>query len=734
MEWSQVEQSPQYQKLNPQQREQLKQRYITNVGVITPTAQVPVAVPPAPTTTPAQPVQPATEELMGGLAGRIPMPEEEYQRLQNLVMGRAEKKELVPHLRSRFYEEAKRRKSYETLLSQGYDPQQITTAVEVGRQLQRFPWGRSIGATVAGIGIPALINLIPGMQVAPEEAVTVPLGIKAAQFISGVASAGFGGATGEAAQTALEEGRLATRKELINAALTEMATEAGFRGLAIGGKALFSPLVKQTIPEAAQVIEDFAKVGGVLTPAQMDKRLLVKAGEEVARGGFGAREIFEDVSERNVTAARLYANNILDSLAEGASRKSSIEMGEDFAAGITSPSGRIYRMVDELFEPLYKRVDQLTKGTKVSTSPLKTLAKKELAIDSRMVSEGKGIYLTPKGRAALGRVLNLKDNVSFSDMRTIRSVLIAESRTLGRDLDRSEALVRRLAEAANESVFEPKNWKTGFVEAGGELGYKGLTPEATRLLENTNRLYKSTMDAFENTFAQKLITKLQAKPSTVMKEVFRPKNPLAVRQLRQALIEPISGRPSTEGKIMWNQLRTAWLSDVVDEATKEGKINYHTFDAALRNIGDDTLKEMFPGTDIKQLNSLKDVFRVTTATPIAGASLFIRGAQVGGAVMMYKGIRDDDFLQISAGGTLLMGPYFYAKLATNPTGRKLLTAGFKKGFRPGTSTFAPSVARVINLARQLDREEVRTRARGAMARQIEETEKPPFPEYPAGLP
>jgi hypothetical protein len=52
-----------------------------------------------------------------------------------------------------------------------------------------------------------------------------------------------------------------------------------------------------------------------------------------------------------------------------------------------------------------------------------------------------------------------------------------------------------------------------------------------------------------------------------------------------------------------------------------------------------------------------------------------------------------------------MGPAAFAKLATDPRGVKLLTAGFK--LKPGASGMVPIVARMVKILNGIDKEELK---------------------------
>ncbi|KKL27281.1 hypothetical protein LCGC14_2386690, partial [marine sediment metagenome] len=206
----------------------------------------------------------------------------------------------------------------------------------------------------------------------------------------------------------------------------------------------------------------------------------------------------------------------------------------------------------------------------------------------------------------------------------------------------------------------------------------------------------------------KLAERLLKNPSRIVKELFPNNNPKAVRLLRKSLVEPISGRPSAEGERLWNQLRQAWLADAVDQATKEGIAKPKVFDNILRKFGNESLKEMFPekqlATNVKRIQSL---FDIAGKTPPSGASLFARGAQIGGLAMMYQSGKEGDFIGFTGGAILAIGPLAFAKLATTRQGVKLLTAGFK--LKPGASGLVPNAVRMVRLLRNINERENRQR-------------------------
>lgn len=684
-QWSEIQDSNTYKELKPQEQIALQRRYFDNVIFksdtftnLSPTEQSILKTKFFSQGAIGQQQQQNANDiqLINQLQGSFPLdPKQQFGGIKSPAL---------QHPRN-----IQRQKAYDELIKQGKTPEQIQFILDVNKRVEVPPvLGRTIGATIGSLALPAAINLIPGMAALPEEAITIPMALaKLGKIAAPLIGAGLGGGIGETTQIALEEKRLISKSEFLKAFGKEVAFEAGGRAFVRGGKFAFSPFVKRTIPEAANIIEDFRKVGGVLPPSQIDKRFTLSIADEVVRGSFGSKEIFQELAEKTATATDVYTDVLLDRMANGLPRIGTTQLGEEFAKGITRPEGFIFRLLDDLFTPLYKQIDDLTKTATASTGKLKTFAKPILEQDKRL----KGLILDA-GKDKLDRIMALPDKIRLKDLRDLRTSFLGDTRKLARDADKNAGILKQIAKITNDILYDPSTTK-------------GLTPEARRLLENTNRLYAVSREGLEKTFSERLAKRLVQNPTSVIKELFPQKNPEAVKALRQSLMEPISGRPSKEGEVLWKQLRTSWFADLAETTTAGDVVNPRIFERGLRKMGIETIDEMLPDAEGKrQLKNMRDLFKAMSKKPAGGASLFIRGGQVGGAFMIYNGAQEGDWLQVTAGGALVFGPRLFAKLAAHPLGNRLVTSGIK--LKPGSTSLVPITARMINLARQIDREEI----------------------------
>lgn len=649
-------------------------------------------------------------QLFGQLGGKLPTagPLAEADTTFRITPGVT-----MPTVRPRQPGEPQRRVAYAELERMGLRPRQIELTLQTQNILGRPKIGGPAGGIVGALATTAIAGrFIPG----PIDDAAIMVALIAAT------GAGVGGVAGQAAQTGIEERRLISKREALGAFATEAGLELTGRVAVRGGKFLLSPFIKRTVPEAASLVDDFAKVGGSFSPTELDKRFHLYVGEQLSRGAFGAKQLWQEIEEREGAAVLAYARNFVESIGKGVARETPEQIGQIFAKGITRPNGRIFNIFDDLIDPLYKQVDEIARGSefgfrqtriggrairgvtgrfvparglqrlqlapKVSTQSLKRFAKKHLATDSRLNKQ----FLTPAGRNKFTKVAGMPEKLSFGDMRTLRSAYLKDVRKLARDADQAEGLIKQLAQITDEAIFDPK-------------AAQGLNPRALNLLRNTNALYKAGKKGIETTFSEGLAERLLLNPSRVVPELFKD-NPTAIRLLRQSLVEPISGRPSAEGKVLWNQLRQAWLGDIVEKSIKEGAADPKTFNRLMKKLSPQAFREMFPEKEMAaNVKRVQTLFEVAGKAPPSGTSLFTRTGQVAGMAMMYNSGKEGDFIGFTTGSLLALGPVAFAKLAMNPKGVKFLTAGFK--MKPGASGLVPNAVRMIRLLRNINKAENR---------------------------
>ncbi len=618
----------------------------------------------------------------------------------------------------------------------GMTRQQIGVIQDVQKRTTPPTLGRTIGAIAGEVGLAAAVGaLIP----APEEIVTIPMAIgRGLKAIAPIVGGGLGGGFGEAAQVGIEENRLISGREFRNAMLKEAGFTAGGRGVTSALKFAVGPVTKVAVSGTDSFIDDFTRLGGTMPPSQLDKRTSLRLTDELTRGAFGVTDILATQREKGAKAAMLFADNVLDEIANKATRMSETQMAHALETGVQDTAGFLFKEKEALFTRLYQNVDELTQGRRVMlvkpeartitssilddlgrpitttkeggkivgeqfigvgapTASLKKIAKKELLQSQRLVKFGrraKGPLLSPAGREIVRQIDNLPDTIGFGDLQKLRSTWLVKSKQLGRDVDTSQAIVKKFTSEMSKMMRTP-----GAIQ--------NMTPEARNLLLNTNNLYKATAEAWDTTFNEKVLAGIVKRPGKLPKTLIPNRAPEAVRQLREGLIHPIPGKTSAKGKRLFNQIRQARLAEMIDDAIdlEKGTVNPARFERDLHKFGGEkALKELLPdkqGRDL--LDRIRSLLKTMSSKPTGSAALFIKGGQVTGAYALYNGTSEGDILQITAGGLLVFGPRLYVRMAAHPLGNRLLRTGI--GLKPGSTAIGPIAARVVNLARQLDRED-----------------------------
>ena len=655
-----------------------------------------------------------------------------------------------------------RRQAYAQLKGAGFNDDQIQTVLDIQKKIKPGfieSMKRNAGQTAGGIGgaiagakIAGSLGQIPPLTALPEEFVTIPVGAGIGAFI--------GGGAGKAAQQTISPYESPSLRSFMKAGTEEAAYELG--GRAVGGALKALPIFKKPVAETESGIAQkmFKEAGGFFTPAQRDKRLLVRASEQLSRGSFGGEQIFKEFNTKQVGQAIEVGDEIVKRIARDTLKDPST-LGKELDNIFSLKGGTRYSLLDEFFDPLYKEVDSLTKsgirpvtgtvqettglldesgkpilksvqkkigeeftGATVSTQGLKDFAKQTLEKNAMLLQEGekgKDVLLTPQARTYLEGILSLKDKISFSGMRDLRSKLLKDVRKMSLDADQSEGMIKQISKLANDAIFDPR-------------AAEGLTPEARRLLKNTNAVYASAGQLYDNSFIKEVSRKLSESPSSVIKTVYKDLDPERLRSIRNTLVSPVPKKYGTgtqvrdvtkefrelrgkltgtkaerlisknaaEGRNLWKQLNAAWLSDVIEKSynPSDGTINVRRIDKIFRDMPDETFKLMFPGEQGEAVKSQIKLFETISGNKQGLSSLFGKGIEFAGSSGIGASLSAGSGIGIAANGALVLTPAAYARLATNPKATKLLTLGLKA--RKGSVKIAPIAARLIEILQKDD--------------------------------
>ncbi|MHC4326302.1 MAG: hypothetical protein ACYSUX_18685, partial [Planctomycetota bacterium] len=572
---------------------------------------------------------PLTEDLLGELnaSSGESLDQQLLQEMQSLSPNEAVNKLATPppryyrspqpstrDLQNRMRYDDAQQDALSRLKEMGWDDQQRDMSVGIAKMMGtgRKPTGRIIGAIAGELAAAAAINLIPGMAGVPEELITVPHAIyKGLKIALPVLGAGLGGVGGEAVQISREEGRRASLKELLNAFLIESGTELGMHGLVRTGKAALAPFIKKPIGNASELVKQYQRAGANLSASQLDERLHLTLIDEITHGAFGSKELAQQFLHKSAKATDVVSDGLLDAMVDETTRLSKDALAQRLSGIVgKNPRGELTVLLDDVFKPAYKELhesqeaywkrrfatvkESIPKSTRlkphlpdepihrdvrrvvgrdlvaklspdmrelenfmprgVSTKELKRFALQQLKKERDVVRPGLKAHPLFEGAMAkeFADIMKWEDAIPWSRMFEMRSRLLRKTMKFAREMDPDEALYKQLESLTFDSLTDPKL-------------VKGMRPEDVNMFNNLRGLWKTSREGLAETFNQKLLERAVQNPSRLLRGIIPEGNPRAIRQLRQSLMEPISGIKSPAGESLWKQVRTAWFANILDD-------------------------------------------------------------------------------------------------------------------------------------------------------------------------
>lgn len=695
-------------------------------------------------------------QLFRALGDRVPdpsVPLPNAQPLQMSPMGGLSRAGQPPSGVARMRQQ---RQAYNALVSRGYSRQDIETLHGMMREAEPKPGEIKDLMAIAG-GF--LFGSIPPFTASPvEEGVAIN---RAARMIKGIGRlAGRSGAVGavalggQMAQLAAENRNMPTINEALGTVLSEAGFEAGAVGTTKMIEAGLSPIIKKTVPEAAETLDMIKRFGQNYTPATRDKRLSIRIVEAISRGSFGGEEIFRKKDADLDQMTELIAKNLLDDMAKGSANLSDGELGR-LLLNTFEPGGTKWTLVDDIVGPLYEQFDDLAKtttrkitqqvplsaqemidrgmtplfdqqgnllnpktvtkvvGTQTTGGVVKTKDLKRFAIDllkqdRNVVRRGKGAILTDAGRSELQKIANLQPKVGAADLRKVRSRVLSLERQMAYDRSSDTGIIRKISGLTNEALFD-------------DSLAAAVPPKAKDLLRTINSFYKEASDLYGKTFSKNLLKTLARDPSRAKTILANVSDPEKIGQMKRALTTiPVRTNkgmkfvPDREGMAYWDLLRKSYFTDLVEKSTTPSQgVREVSFLKRFNQIDRKTLKVLLSQQEIDQFEKFGKVLDLLNSRRKSGGgtSLFAKGIQMtalgalaAGQVSDYPG--EPSLLQalIFAGG-----PVAFAAAAVDPGFTKLITAGLKapKGTREFTVATARAIRYLNDKRREADNQYIR---------------------------
>lgn len=580
---------------------------------------------------------------------------------------------------------------------------------------------QQVAGTVAGIGIPAAINLIPGLAAAPEEIVTAPLVARTLAKL-GLRAGGVGaaGAAGAIADVAADPDRDLTIESAFEAAKSGMIEEGAIEGIfgagELGLARMFGRsgrMAAENVDELNELLAASAKRQGISQPLELSLGQASELPSAQTVGAIVESSLFGANPQAKTKAlVRKSAVNLVkelpDTFAEGASKLSSRSVTNavsDVLAGnrsfhteaAQSMYGRAFELIDEAGAELVDVAKKVKRpaGKILSETgePIVKAGVEEVVesvpragrlADLSSVKETGERLLGEFGEAQEfgfeGQVKNwVNKAANVDETTTVRGVQKMRSEALGlqRDLAASRDPNTSLKRVIDELV--PVLDKTMNDAASAASG------DAKRLLTRANKLWKANAKKFDNDVIVSIVGKAADSNPAAVFDIINSADEQQVKQLINGLTRERGGKKFIN-KAALDKIRGGYLAGMINTVSPEDAFKAS---GAGDAVGDLLLKKFndMPPAVRNQLfkkSEQKDIinkFRLLSLSQKKGEAglIGLKAAQALGAVGLAAApFSKEQRKRLNvAGGVLVLGPSVLSSLLLRrPAFAKLLAQGF----------------------------------------------------------
>ena len=525
----------------------------------------------------------------------------------------------------------------------------------------------AIGGMIGGVAGGLLTRSAPGAE----------LGATAGSAaIRSMIGAGLGGATGEAAKMGIQGISPSVRSTLgiIRGGVEQAAYDgignlvfsAGGRAFQITKDALAKRFAGTPPEDAVVAAQKLLQSGdGTLTPFQATKDSWSGFKESLARGSFTGKPVFEKAAEKNVEAITTAKTKVLDEVSTRV--YDSLQTGTEFATAIQQGDDALKSAV----KPFYEAISTQARRIPVDIVPIQSEASRVLNAADR----AKGLTLSETEKGYLQRVIELPESIDFATTHEIASSLKTKLRDLKRGNEPDTATVARLTRLVSQ--LEKQMDEAGKKLTGKGLDFEGRLPEdkTANLADQYkfySKLYRDSIQDLYSDTASKLLSK---DAEFVGKNIFQSGNVTAWNEAKQALARAKQLNPKLNVQQTLESVQRGYLENLLKSegsfASLGDKIKN---DEAVRR----TFEAVLPKATQGRVKTLLEAARLSEVQPSATAPLFLAAQQaqtigalgsVGALVLSdeARGVAADNPIKTALlGGTILLGPRFWAKAATSP--------------------------------------------------------------------
>lgn len=509
------------------------------------------------------------------------------------------------------------------------------------------------------------------------------------QAIRSLIGAGVGGSLGEATSQAItgESSPVSVLRSGVEQAVYDGAGNLFFSYAGKGyqlAKKQVSNLIGKEAPDsaikAAQELITQQKTGGTLTQFQVKPTAVNSVFEGIARSSFLGKPLFVQ-TEKNVAKAIESAKiNILDDISRDVYE--GFKIGDDFAVAISKGDEALKARVS----PFYQQLDEAGKGVQVNIGPIQSYA-------NQVLSKAEGLNkltLADKETKLLTDIAELPNTINFSQAHD----LLSSFKTRLRDMKKTDTpdtpTLQRLTQVVKnlEGVMDSagSKLKGTAINFDGKLAEDGAQSLADQYKLYSNFYRESINDLYTDTTARIL----NNAPEFIGNVVFQNGSVTAFRDLQKSLARAKKLNPELSVEDTVNSVRRGYLESLLQSGSSfAGLSDKLKNDPKLRA----TFTNILDKDQQKRVTTLLDAAKFSQETPQSVAPLFVASQQAGavvqgvGALGALALVFSDDaqsFAQENPKwsalglGSILLGPRFIAKAATNPESANVTLGILKK--------------------------------------------------------
>jgi hypothetical protein len=494
--------------------------------------------------------------------------------------------------------------------------------------------------------------------------------------IRSMIGAGLGGATGEAGKQTLTNTpsigsllRSGVEQAIYDGAGNLIFTYAG-KGYRVAKNQISSLLGKEAPESAVKAAQELLiqqKTGASLTQFQANPTAVNTISEGLARSSFAGKPLFVQ-NQKNVDKAIQSAKeNILDDISRNV--YDSVQIGEDFAKAVAAGDTALKNTV----RPFYEALDAGTKVT-IDLVPIQVDASRVLNKADKL----KGLTLSSGEKELLNNIAELPEKISFTQAHDLLSSLKTKLRDISKSADPDTPQTSRLKKLVSslESSMDgaASNLKGSALQFESKLAQDGVNNLSDQYRLYSNFYRESITDLYSDTTAR-ILTK---DPEFIGKVVFANGSVTAFKDAQKALARAKNLNPELNIEDTINGVRRGYLENLLKSENSFAKLGDKIKnDSAIRS----TFETVLEKDTQKRVKTLLNAAKFAQETPETAAPLFFQAQQAGAAIQALQGIGaialvfSDDAQQVVKDnptwsalgiGTILLGPRFLAKAATNP--------------------------------------------------------------------